>query len=270
MLDRNAPIGVMDGGVGGFTVVKELQKLLPHENIVYLGDGKNNPYGNRSAEDIVCLTKQCLHFLREKEVKAVAVACNTISVMIDSYQPDFDFRIFSVVQAGGEDVLSAGVREVGVLSTVFTAETGSYAKQIHAINPAIQVYAQGCPKLARLIENGNFDQEAIDEELRRTLGILLEEHPQLQALVLGCTHFPLVRESIERLYPQLTTIINPAATQARKVKEYLEANNALNTNGEGWFRVYTTGECETYRTVGARLGLRLADFIEQVPAPTLG
>ena len=184
----------MDGGLGGFTVVKELQKILPEEDIIYLGDGKNNPYGNRSGEDIVHLTKQCLNFLKEKRVKAVAVACNTISTMIDHYQPDYDFKIFSIVQAGSDDAVRMDLQQIGVLSTVFTAKTECYAHLIHQRKPQMNVYAQGCPMLARLIEDGDFDRSRIDAELRKTLGGLMERYPTLDSLVFGCTHFPLVQE----------------------------------------------------------------------------
>lgn len=118
-------------GLGGYTVVKELQRLLPKEDIIFLGDGKNQPYGNRSEKDILCLTHQCLDFLKDKHVKVVAVACNTISTLIDKYQPDYEFRIFSIVQAGSTDVIKLGLRQVGILSTVFTANSGCYDRLIH-------------------------------------------------------------------------------------------------------------------------------------------
>ena len=267
VIDAKAPNGVLDGGLGGFTVVKELQKILPEEDIIYLGDGKNNPYGNRSGEDIVHLTKQCLNFLKEKRVKAVAVACNTISTMIDHYQPDYDFKIFSIVQAGSDDAVRMDLQQIGVLSTVFTAKTECYAHLIHQRKPQMNVYAQGCPMLARLIEDGDFDRSRIDAELRKTLGGLMERYPTLDSLVFGCTHFPLVQENIERLYPQLIHLINPAETQARQVKEYLEREHALNVGGAGTFRIYTTGSCESYRSVAERVGLKTPLSIELVPAP---
>lgn len=269
MLDARAPIGVMDAGVGGFTTVRELQRLLPGEDIIYLGDGKNNPYGNRSKEEILCLTRQCLDFLHARGVKTVAVACNTISTLIEEYQADYGFRIFSIVRSGRDDVLRMGLREVGVLSTVFTAKTAAYAKEIRAKDPTVQVYAQGCPNLARLIESGAFDRGQIDEELRSTLGVLLAEQPQLNALVLGCTHFPLVDENIRRLYPALTTVIDPAATQAHDIGEYLAAEGALNPAAEGSLQVYTTAACENYRKMVERLGLKRVACVENIPPFTL-
>lgn len=267
MPDAKAPIGVMDAGLGGYTVVKELQRLLPKEDIIFLGDGKNQPYGNRSEKDILCLTHQCLDFLKDKHVKVVAVACNTISTLIDKYQPDYEFRIFSIVQAGSTDVIKLGLRQVGILSTVFTANSGCYDRLIHQELPRTAVYPQGCPRLARIIEDGGFDQERIDAELRETLGHLAQAHPDLDSLILGCTHFPMVSENIRRLYPQFTRLINPAATQARLIKEYLERENALDSDGKGTFRVYTTSDCEFYRSMTDHVGLKTPANVELVPAP---
>ena len=266
MLDANASIGVMDAGLGGFTVVKELQKILPRENIIFYGDGKNQPYGNRTEADILHLTRQCLDFLKEHHVKTVAVACNTISTLIDKYQPGYEFKIFSIVQAGADDVIALKLREVGVLSTMFTAKTGQYGRLIQKGLPTAQVYAQGCPWLARIIEDGDFDQQRINEELKNTLGGLAAAHPTLDSLILGCTHFPLVTENIMKLYPQFTCLINPAASQARMVKEYLEQKNALNPDGEGTLHVYTTSDVDVYRRMAGIVGLREPQ-IELAPAP---
>ena len=268
MRKASAPIGVMDAGMGGYTVVKELQKILPQEEILYYGDGANQPYGNRSKEEILHLTRQCLRFLQGRGVKAVAVACNTISTLLEEYQEEFPFRIFSIVEAGSYDAVAMGLSEVGVLSTVFTAQSGCYERLIQKYAPETRVYAQGCPKLARIIEDGDFDCAAIDRELHETLGILAEEHPQLNALILGCTHFPMVRENIEKHYPQFTALINPAATQARLVKEYLAREHLLHPQGAGTLHICTTSDVEVYRDVAARNGLRVTD-IELVGAPEL-
>jgi len=267
MLDRNAPIGVMDAGLGGYTVVKELQKILPNEDIIFYGDGKNQPYGNRSEEEILHLTRQCLNFLKEKQVKVVAVACNTISTLIDKYQPGYDFRIFSIVKAGSDDAVAMGWDQVGVLSTMFTAKSGCYDRLIHQARPETKVYPQGCPMLARIIEDGGFDQKRINEELEKTLGHLAAEHPDLDSLILGCTHFPMIRENIQQLYPQFTKFINPAATQARQIKEYLEANGGINPNGGGTFRVYTTSDRKFYYDMTHYMGLTEPLGVELVPAP---
>ena len=269
MLSADAPIGVMDAGFGGYTVIRELQKQLPCENIVFFGDGKNQPYGNRSREEILCMTRQCLRFLQEKKVKAVAVACNTISTLIEEYQSDFPFRIFSIVRAGSDEVIALRPRQVVLFSTVFTAKSGCYQRYIREGCPEVQVIPQGSPWLARLIEDGDFDREKIEKELRQTLGEAARSHPDVDTLILGCTHFPLVADLIRQLYPQFTRMVNPAFVQAGQIKEYLEENHALRTGGEGSFHIYTTSDCETYSSMAEWVGLKKPELVELAPAPRM-
>jgi len=266
MLDASSPIGVMDAGLGGFTVVRHLQSLLPHENIIYFGEGVNQPYGNRTEADILHLSRQILRFLRDEGVKVVAVACNTISTLADRLQPDFGFKIFSIVQAGADDVVSLGLSEAGVLSTVFTAQTGAYARLIREQSPNTRVWAQGCPWLARIIEDGELSGPRLEAELKSTLGKLAAAHPSLDSLVLGCTHYPLIQNAIRALYPQFSRLIDPAASQARMVAEYLTGQNALNEHGEGRLRVCATAGVDVYRRMAGLLDLKNATF-ELAPAP---
>ena len=117
MANQNNPIGIIDSGIGGFSVVRRVQKQLPHENIVYFGDGANTPYGNHNAQDILALTRYMLAFMRQRRVKALLVACNTISCLLDEYRREMDCPVLSVVQAGAESVAQLPVERVGVIST---------------------------------------------------------------------------------------------------------------------------------------------------------
>ena len=254
-MNANAPIGIFDSGVGGYTVARALQKALPGEDIIYYGDGCNAPYGNRSKEDIVHLVRQILNFMASRQVKAVGIACNTISTLIDEFT-GYDFPIFSIVQAGADAVVSSGKGQAGVLSTMFTASTGAYAKLIHAADPNIAVFSQGSVNLAALVESGCAADEQIAAELHDSLGKLATAHPELDTLVLGCTHYPLARDIIAREYPQFTNIIDPAMGQVEQLRACLAAHNAFNPAG-GSLRVFTSGECEKYETLAARLGMTL-------------
>ncbi|MCI7404144.1 MAG: aspartate/glutamate racemase family protein, partial [Pyramidobacter sp.] len=134
-MDKLSPVGVFDSGVGGFSVVKEIQKVLPGEDVLYYGDSANMPYGNRSGEEILHLTRQILAFLERRGVKAAAVACNTISSLIDRYRDDYPFKIFSVIEAGAASVATLDADCVGVIGTVFTARSGAYHRLINAVRP---------------------------------------------------------------------------------------------------------------------------------------
>ncbi len=252
----NAPIGILDSGVGGYTVARVLQKLLPHEDIIYYGDGGNAPYGNRTADDIVHIVEQILDFMTEQGVKAVGLACNTSSALIDRFADKYDFPIFSIVQAGADEVLRQGVKRVGVLSTVLTARTGSYPRLIQQGNPDVEVFSQGSVNLAALVESGTAGDAEIVAELQASLGQLAAAQPQLDTLVLGCTHYPIVRDVIARTYPQFTNIIDPAMGQVENMKACFAANNAINPNG-GRLQIYTSGDCGKFEAMAEQLGLKL-------------
>ena len=164
-MKANAPIGILDSGVGGYTVARTLQKMLPNEDVIYYGDGCNAPYGNRSKEDIVHLVRQILDFMAQQSVKAVGLACNTISTLIDEFT-GYDFPIFSIVQAGSDEVIRQGVKRVGVLSTMFTAQTGCYPRLIQNADPTVEVFSQGSVNLAALVESGKATDEEIVAELK--------------------------------------------------------------------------------------------------------
>ncbi|MBE6957156.1 MAG: glutamate racemase [Ruminococcaceae bacterium] len=253
----NAPIGILDSGVGGYTVARVLQKRLPKEDIIYYGDGGNAPYGNRTAEDIVHIVGQILDFMAEQGVKAVGLACNTSSALIDRFADNYDFPIFSIVQAGADEVLRRGMRQVGVLSTVLTAKTGSYPRLIQAGDPAVEVFSQGSVNLAALVESGTASEEEIVAELRASLGQLVTEQPELDTLVLGCTHYPIVQDIIARTYPQFTNIIDPALGQVENMKACFAGNNALNPGG-GKLQLYTSGDCGKFEAMARQLGLKLS------------
>ena len=251
----NAPIGIFDSGVGGYTVARLLQKALPNEDLIYYGDGCNAPYGNRSKEDLVHLVRQILDFMASRQVKAVCLACNTSSALIDEFT-GYDFPLFSIVQPGADEVVRCAPEKVAVLSTCFTAQTGIYAKRIHAAAPQIEVLAQGSVNLAALVESGTASDAAIAAELHDSLDTLTAAHPDLNTLVLGCTHYPLAQDIIVREFPQFTTIIDPAMGQVEHLRACLVAHNALNEQG-GSLKVFTSGDCAKYETLAARLGMVL-------------
>lgn len=211
-------------------------------------------------------TKQILDVMREKEVKLVAVACNTISTLIEKYRSDYSFPIFSIVEAGAEAAVKSGADKIGVISTVFTDTTGAYTKLIKQKRPDITVVSQGCENLARLIEHGNFEQDVLDAEVKVEIDKVLAKEA-VTHLILGCTHYPYIRENIHRMYPGLVTI-DPAEEQAKILQRYLSVHKSLSCNdGTGKFYVYTTGSSETYRNAALRMTLYPPQRVEEVPAP---
>ena len=267
MLTRNCPIGIIDSGIGGFSVARRVQKLLPHENLLYLGDGANTPYGNHTGQEILELTRYMLRFMRDHEVKGLLVACNTISCLIDQYRDEMDCPVFSVVQAGADAVAQLPYQKIGVISTCFTAESGCYPRLIEQVAPGRQIISHGCPNLANLVEQnvGNPDaQPLIDGDLTENLEPLVSRE-QIQCCVLGCTHYPLVEENIRRLYPDLV-LVDPAERMAEGLKAYLSQSDLMNEQTEtGRLDIFTTGSLEEYIKKANKVGLNPINSVQFLP-----
>lgn len=266
MRSKTSPIGIIDSGIGGFSVVRRMQRLLPGEDLLYLGDGANTPYGNHTAQEILTMTRHMLRFMEEKQVKGLLVACNTISCLIDSYRADMSCPVFSIVQAGAEAVREQKPDRVGVVSTCFTANSRCYPRLIGQLSPETQVVGHGCADLASIVERGLGDpqaQAAIDAELFKELSPLVEEG--IRVCVLGCTHFPLVEENIRRLFPTVR-LLDPAEQMVGTVRRYLEESGLANDSGRpGMLDIFTTGNVEEYADKAEKAGLERVASVRFYP-----
>jgi len=253
MIQKSSPIGVMDSGVGGLTVVKELQRILPGEDIFYFGDSANCPYGNKSEEQIFTLSSHMIQFLQDNGSKCTAIACNTISTMAEKLRPCFNHRIVSIVEEASKYVIREKLESTGLIATEFTVKSGKYAELIHAGNPDCKVVGKGSLNLAALVDRGDFNQHDINEEIRSNVDIILAQEP-VRNLILGCTHYPIVESNFRECYPEMN-IINPALEQANAVKAYLTEQDAINPQKKGKFVICTSGDPQVYVNVAKRLGL---------------
>ena len=186
MLNAGNPIGVMDSGIGGLTVVRELQRILPGEDIIYFGDSANCPYGNKTSDQIFELSSHMLQFLGDNGVKCTAIACNTISTMADRLRPCFDYKIVSIVEEAAKYVLREHLKSVGLIATEFTVASGQYAELIHEGDPECKVVGKGSPLLAALVDRGDFNQHDINTEIRTQVDNILARE-KVENLILGCT-----------------------------------------------------------------------------------
>ena len=246
MLNAGNPIGVMDSGIGGLTVVRELQRILPGEDIIYFGDSANCPYGNKTSDQIFELSSHMLQFLGDNGVKCTAIACNTISTMADRLRPCFDYKIVSIVEEAAKYVLREHLKSVGLI----------------AGDPECKVVGKGSPLLAALVDRGDFNQHDINTEIRTQVDNILARE-KVENLILGCTHYPIVEENFHECYPEMH-LINPALEQANAVKAYLTEQNALNPQKKGKFVICTSGDPQVYVNVGKRLGLFEASELKVV------
>lgn len=267
VFDQNSPVGVLDSGIGGFSVARQVQKLLPGEDLLYFGDGAHIPYGNHAEGTIIAMARYMFEFMESRGVKALLVACNTISCVIDRCHDAVSCPTFNAVQAGADAVARLDVEKVGVISTVFTHNARCYPRRILAQSPKkMVVLSCGCPDLARLVEHnlGNPGGMAeVEDNLRQELDHMVLED-RIQCCVLGCTHYPLVEDSIRKLYPGLP-LIDPAEEMARALARDLEKRGLKREGGGGTLKIHTTGSVEEYALRARQVGLERVESVEFYP-----
>lgn len=222
------PIGIFDSGVGGLTVVKQVMKVMPHENIVYFGDTARLPYGSKSKEAVTKFSKQNVRFLLTKEVKAIIVACNTASSnSLEELHRTFDVPIFGVVDAGVAEALRTSEnKKIGVIGTAGTVRSGAYENMICKKDVQIKVFSKACPLFVPLAEEGWTDNEVARLTAESYLEELMEKG--IDSLVLGCTHYPLLKRCIGTVVGDNVKLVDPAKATAKQVKLFLQEKGILN------------------------------------------
>mgnify|MGYP000463476893 CR=1 FL=1 len=208
--DRQAPIGVFDSGVGGLTVVREIMRNLPDERIVYFGDTARVPYGSKSKNTVIRYSRQIVHFLETQQVKAIVIACNTASALaLDTIEKEIDLPIIGVVKPGAQmAVETTQNKRVGVIATESTIQSGLYQQLITEADPAITVYGKPCPLFVPLVEEGWTKDPITEEVARRYLAEILDK--DIDTLIMGCTHYPLLRSLLRKVVGEKVTLVNPA------------------------------------------------------------
>jgi len=242
-----APVGVFDSGVGGLTVAREIMRQLPQENIVYFGDTARVPYGSKSQDNIIRFSRQIINFLKTKEVKAIVIACNTASALaLDTVKNEIDIPIIGVIEPGAR----AAVREtrnakIGVVGTEATINSETYTKVIKRLNPDAEVVGKSCPLFVPLVEEG-FAKHKITEEV---IDIYLSEFKKtdIDTMILGCTHYPLLRSRIMAYLGEQVHIVNPAYETAIDLKSILEKNGTANhSDRSATYEFYVSDAAEKF------------------------
>ena len=217
----NRPIGVFDSGLGGLTGVRELRRRLPHESIVYFGDTGRVPYGSRSPETILQYARQDIAFLLSKDVKCIMAACGTVSSIYPAAEAEkLPVPYLGVVDAAArEAAFSTRNRRIGVIGTAATIRSRSYEALLRRLVPGVEITARPCPLFVPLVEEGLFHDSVTDEIASRYLSSLKEKY--IDTLVMGCTHYPLLRSTLHRLMGDEVTLVNPAYETAVELKTLL-------------------------------------------------
>lgn len=217
---NNSPIGVFDSGVGGLTVVKEMIKLMPNEDLIYFGDTARVPYGARPPEQIIEFMQEILDFFAVQKVKMAVVACNAMtSVGLNTVRKRYSFPIVGVNRGVERALKLSKSKRIGVIATVATVNSGLHEKTILERDPSAKVYSIGCPKLVPLIEKGILDGPELIVALTEYLAPLKQEG--VDAIILACTHYPFVTTAISRIMGPETVIIDPAYETAQDAQDIL-------------------------------------------------
>lgn len=230
---KTAPIGVFDSGVGGLTVAREIMRNLPKEDIVYFGDTARVPYGSKSKDNIIRYSRQIIHFLQTKGVKAIVIACNTASALaLDTVKDEFDLPIIGVVEPGARAALAVTqTKKIGVIGTEATVKSSMYEQIIQGQRPDVSVIAKACPLFVPLVEEGFKKHPVTDEIIDYYLSSFKET--DIDALILGCTHYPLLRSKIREYVGEKITLVNPAYETAMDLKRLLQEQDMENPDIEG-------------------------------------
>lgn len=221
-MDRNAPVGVFDSGVGGLTVAREIMRQMPDERIVYFGDTARVPYGSKSRDTVIRYSEQIIRFLKTQGVKAIVIACNTASAYaLETVKKDLDIPIIGVINAGARTAVEATHNgKIGVIGTEGTVGSGIYTEVMKRLRPGIEVVGKSCPLFVPLVEEGLLHDSVTDEIASRYLSVLKGKY--IDTLVLGCTHYPLLRSTMRRLMGEDVTLVNPAYETAIELKDLLK------------------------------------------------
>lgn len=252
MADKNSPIGILDSGVGGLTVIKAIKQLMPQEDTIFFADSLNCPYGNKNEDEIANLTNKIIDFLKTHNIKIVAIACNTMSAIIEQIRAKHDIEIIGIISPTAEYICKLNLSQVGLIATSFTIKSNRYKNLLQKSCKDLKLISQDSKVLAKLIEDAKFNE--IDNEIKIQIDTILEKTQNLQDIILGCTHYPIVENSFKNLYPNIS-FINPAIDQANAVREFLAKNHMLTNKNSGDFKIYTSGNINKFETFLKKLNL---------------
>lgn len=255
-MDRNAPIGVFDSGVGGLTVAREIIRQMPDERLVYFGDTARVPYGNKSKTTVIRYSRQIIRFLKTQGVKAIVIACNTASAhALEEVEKELDIPIIGVIRAGAKTAVNATKNgKIGIIGTEGTINSGIYTEVMKRMKPEIEVTGKACPLLVPLVEEGLLHDSVTDEIASRYLSVLKGKY--IDTLVLGCTHYPLLRSTLRKLMGDEVTLVNPAYETALELKHLLAE--------EGLIRAPQSVDGEKYQFFVSDLAEKFTSFATSI------
>lgn len=250
----NRPIGVMDSGVGGLTVLKEITKILPNESYIFIGDQANLPYGQKSSGTVRKLTKRIADYMASQDVKMFVIACNTATAAAYEYLKDIlPIPVIGVIEPGAEMAVAASKSgQIGVIATNGTVRSGDYERLIKEHNQQAVVSSLGCPEFVTMVEEGLAGTIEAQAAVNNRLAWFMDK--PIDTLVMGCTHFPVIQEEIRNVMGDGVTLIDPGVATSEQVRDYLTDYDALaSLDHKGWRQFYTTGNPTDFAKIADKL-----------------
>ncbi|NLK62826.1 MAG: glutamate racemase [Fusobacteria bacterium] len=246
---KNKSIGVFDSGLGGLTVTKEIINLLPNENIIYFGDTARVPYGTKSKNAVVKYAKEIVRFLMTKDVKMIVIACNTASALaLEEIKSMINIPVIGVIKAGSKRAIATTVNgKIGVIATNATIDSNAYKLAIENLNKNVEIYQKACPLFVPLIEEGMIEDEITDLIAKRYLSTLNND---IDTLVLGCTHYPLIKETLSKIIGDNVTLIDSAEETAILVKNILLKLDIFKEQSTNNHQFYVSDAPEKFQKIG--------------------
>lgn len=241
-MDNNSAIGFFDSGVGGLSVFSRFRKALPNENLIYFGDLKNLPYGNKTQEELIGFARSILSFFETKNVKAVVIACNTSSALAyETVKKEYDFEIYPIIQSCAKVISSLDIEHVGVFATQGTVNSGAYKSEILKYNSKIEVKEIACPNWVSIVE-GVSDINS-DEDVKSHMEEMLKFEPE--KIILGCTHYPYLLDTLSKYAPK-EIFIDPAEIFVEFIKNDLIQKDLLTSKTIGIEEFYVSANPESF------------------------
>ncbi len=261
ILNSDMPIGMFDSGVGGLSVAKEIIRQLPNEKIVYFGDTARVPYGGKSKDTILRYSRQIIRFLQTKNVKAIVIACNTASAFaLEEIKAELNLPIIGVIKPGAKTAVGSTLnKRIGVIGTEGTINSAIYEEFIHKLDKDIKVYGKACPLFVPLVEEGWLNDEVTDVVVKRYLSELTDK--DIDTLIMGCTHYPLLKDTIAKIMGKNVKLVNPAYETAVGLSKLLNKHRLAAKNDtstcEDKYDYYVSDAPEKFK--------QFADSILEIP-----
>ena len=262
MPNNESAIGVFDSGIGGLTVLQKIIETLPKENTVYLGDTARAPYGTKSVETVLRYSFENTEFLIQKGVKAVVVACNTsTAIALTQLRDSLSIPVIGVIEPGVRRAIkSTKNKRVGVIGTEATIQSGAYTRALKEADGTVEVYSRACPLFVPLVEEGWTDNDVVEMPVKAYSGSLKQSG--IDALILGCTHYPLLKKAIREFIGNAVRLVDSAEETAREVETTLKKAVLTRRNGKGIHSFFVTDAPDRFIEVGRRfLGEKVASAV---------